>query len=221
MKLRSGTATVALVVAGLLLASCGGGGNEGKRPPTPTTTTTPATTTAPTTAPTTTVTPSTSGPTTTTTACAPVGSTAEVRVDYPAKMSSLVGKDVRTGTHPCFERFVIELQTSSSPTSSAFPGYWVRYATGPVVLSPKGEEVTIKGGAVLLVSLGSWMRNTENVGYSGPDDVFPTNVTTILEYRLTENFEGQSTWAVGIDHVRNFRVSVLSGPPRLVVDIQR
>lgn len=151
--------------------------------------------------------------------CPSFRSRAEVRVDYPNQMSSLVGKDVRTGADPCHERFVIELQPSNSPTSPTFPGYWVRYATGPVMLNPKGEEITLDGNAVLLVSMGSWMLNTENAGYQGPRAVVPTNVSAMREYRLVEDFEGQSTWAIGLDKKRNFRVFVLDGPPRLVVDV--
>ncbi len=142
-----------------------------------------------------------------------------MRVEYPGRMSSLVGKAVRTGTHPCSERFVVELQPSDLPTVDQFPGYWVRYATGPVTLDPKGETVTLRGGAVLLVSMGSSMRTAEGAGYQGATDVFPSNVTAIREYRLTEDFEGQSTWALGLDRVRNFTVTVLEGPPRLVVDV--
>lgn len=133
-------------------------------------------------------------------------------------MSSLVGQDVRTGAQSCFERFVLELQPSNQPTSSSFPGYWVRYAMGPIMLDPQGEEITLKGNAVLLVSIGSWMLTADDMGYQGPRDVVPTNVNAIREYRLTESFEGQSTWAIGVDKECDFRVFVLDGPPRLVVD---
>ena len=155
--------------------------------------------------------------------CAAVGGTADVRVDYPARMSSLIGKDVRTGAQDCVDRFVIELQSDpKNPTSSAFPGYWVRYATGPVTLSPSDQQVTLRGSAMLLVSMGSAMQPlTGTTGYTGERDVVPTNVTVIQEYRLVEDFEGQSTWALGLDRVRNFAVTVLSNPSRLVVDIQR
>ena len=134
-------------------------------------------------------------------------------------MSSLTGRDVRTGGRPCFDRFVIELQSSDQP-APAFPGYWVRYTTEPLTLSPSGLPITMRGNAALLVSLGAAMKWTNPIGYTGPHDVFPTNVSAIKEYRLTEDFEGQSTWTIGIDHQRNFEVSQLSNPPRLVVDIR-
>ena len=72
-----------------------------------------------------------------------------------------------------------------------------------------------------MVSLGIWMQSPEGGGYQGPHDVVPTNVSTILEYRLVENFEGQSAWALGLDRTRSFRVITLTGPPRLVVDVSK
>jgi hypothetical protein len=87
------------------------------------------------------------------------------------------------------------------------------------MLDPEGRPVVIRGGAALLVSLGSWMQRPDGTGYKGPSNVLPTNVSAIRQYRLTEDFEGQSTWAIGLDKVRDFQVTVLDGPPRLVVDI--
>ena len=134
-------------------------------------------------------------------------------------MSALVGKYVRTGGHRCFDRFVIELQPSDP--APGFPGYWVRYVPKPISASPSGLPVTIRGDAVLMVSLGSWMNGPEQKGYTGPTDVVPTNVSTILEYRLNEDFEGQSAWALGLDRTRDFTVNRLTAPPRLIVDIAK
>jgi hypothetical protein len=223
MRSRVLRSTLVLITGAVFLVACGGGDNQAKKPNKPTTTTAaPTTTTGP--APTTVVgsTTGTTLPATTTPTspgCATVGGTTEVRVNYPNLMSSLVGKDVRTGTHPCMERFVIELQPTDQANPN-FPGYWVRYATGPIALSPSDQPVTIRGGAVLLVSMGSPMQRTDGKGYAGSRDVVPTNIRVIREYRLIEDFEGQSTWAIGLDTVRNFKVSVFDGPPRLVVDIQ-
>jgi hypothetical protein len=115
---------------------------------------------------------------------------------------------------------VIELQPSDIPIPSRFPGYYVRYATGPVRESPSDAPVTIRGSEVLLVSLGSWMNFMGTAGYSGPSQVFPSNVDHIEELRLLENFEGMTTWGIGLDAKRNFDVSVHEDPGRLVIDIQ-
>ncbi|HEY6628243.1 MAG TPA: hypothetical protein VI193_04630, partial [Acidimicrobiia bacterium] len=95
----------------------------------------------------------------------------------------------------------------------------VRYATGPVTESPSDLPVTIEGNEVLLVSIGSWMT-FEDTGYTGPSQVFPTNVSHIKELRLIENFEGMTTWAIGLDGKRSFEVNVLNDPSRLVIEIQ-
>lgn len=183
-------------------------------------TTAPSSTEAPTTAvPTTTTPPSTVVTTTTTEACAPFGGTAEVRVKFPDFLSPLIGKDIRTGMETCLERIVIELQTSSIPTAPGFPGYYVRYATGPVKESPSDLPVTISGSDVLLVSLGSWMNFQGTAGYSGPSQIFPNNTDHIQELRLIENFEGMTTWAIGLDDELPFRVLELSNPPRLVIEL--
>ena len=142
-----------------------------------------------------------------------------MRDDFPNRMSSMTGKDVRSAGHPCFERFVIEFQTPDQPVP-AFPGYWVRYATGPVGLAPSGQTITMRGSASLLVSMAAAMKWTNPVGYDGPHDVFPSGLSMIKEYRLIEDFEGQSAWAIGLDRKRNFQVTQLSNPPRLVIDIR-
>jgi hypothetical protein len=136
------------------------------------------------------------------------------------RMSVLVGNAVRTGAHPCYERFVVELAPADTPRA-AFPGYWVKVGNGSTVtLNPQGEPVTLRGTANLQVSMGSpMMTRNDPSGYQGSRDIFPTGLTAIQELRLIEDFEGQSTWALGLDRVRNFAVTVLTGPPRLVVDV--
>ncbi len=63
-------------------------------------------------------------------------------------MSSLVGRDIRTGEHSCFERVVLELQGDGE-----MPGYRVEYVDDPVKLSPSDMEVDIAGDATLVLSV--------------------------------------------------------------------
>ena len=199
----------AAIIAGLVVTACG---SDAKQPPRSSSTTRRSTTSS-------TRSTSTTGATTSTTSgCPAAGAMVDVRDDFPNRMSPLTGKDVRTGSHPCFERFVIELQSGDQP-GTGFPGYWVRYATEPLTLSPSGQPITVRGTAALLVSLGAPMKWMNSIGYTGPQDVFPTS-GPIKEYRLTEDFEGQSMWTLGLDQRRNFEVTKLSDPPRLVVDIR-
>jgi len=132
----------------------------------------------------------------------------------PLGMSSLYGADIRIGTHPCFERVVIELQGEGE-----FPGWFVEYQNDPVTLGESNETAFILGDATLVVRLGSWMQTTEQLGYQGAWDLFPTNVAHVRELRLIENWEGVTIWAIGLDQQRTFDVNVLPSPPRLVIDI--
>lgn len=148
------------------------------------------------------------------TTCADIGDTAPVEDGFPNRMSSLVGADIRTGAHDCFERVVLELQGDGE-----LPGYRVQYAPDPILDSPRGEPVDIAGDATLILSVGVWMTDMDGNGYQGPRELVPTNVTTIAELELIENFEGQSAWAIGLDQQRDFAVSTLSDPVRIVIDI--
>jgi hypothetical protein len=144
-----------------------------------------------------------------------------VNVNFPNTMSSLIGKDIRTGAQACFERVVIELQPGpASPTPSGFPGYRVEYVAKPLHLNPSDEVVSLRGAVALVVTMNSWMHSPDNQGYTGATDIVPDNVNAVKELRLIEDFEGQFAWAIGLDTQRNFRVSTLDAPARLVIDVQ-
>lgn len=189
-------------------------------------TTVPVTTMPPTTGVATTVpvtsTPVTSTPVTSTTvACEFSGSTADRRDSFPERMTSMVGVDIRTGAHPCYERIVVELADSTMLTPGGMPGWWVRYADGPITLGQTDDQfVEVRGDATLLISMNAWMPSMDGEGWVGSTDIFPTNVARVLELRQIDNWEGQNTWAVGIDVERPFRVFTLGSPTRLVVDIR-
>ena len=152
---------------------------------------------------------------TTTTSCATVGDTARKESTDPLAMSSLVGVDIRTGAHECYERIVIEFGGVGD-----VPGWWVEYVDDPVRLGESDEFVDIAGAATLQVRTGAWMPDMEGTGYDGPTQVFPTNVTHVLELRQTENWEGISIWSIGLDARLPFTVDVLAEPVRLVIDVQ-
>jgi hypothetical protein len=135
-------------------------------------------------------------------------------VNFPDTLSGLIGRDIRTGAHPCVERVVLELQGTGT-----FPGYRVEYVDDPVKLSPSDLEVDISGDATLVLSVGAWMTTMEGDGYDGPARIEPTNVEHIRELRLIENFEGMHQWAIGLDRQRPFEVTTLTDPPRIVIDI--
>ncbi len=221
-----------MMVAVLGLMSCGSDETSTTSSTDVTTaaTTVPATSTtiAPTTAAPTTATPTTAAPTTaapttvgpgettsTEAPCAFAGGFDPVVVDFPMKMSSLVGSDIRTGRHDCTERVVIEFAGTGE-----LPGYRVQYVPDDEVTdSPRGELVEVAGAATLVISAAAWMPDMEGVGYSGPREFVPTNVEAIEQLVQLENFEGMFQWAIGLDRERPFAVTTLQDPIRLVLDI--
>lgn len=226
-----------LVVLAAVGAACTGAGDGATTTTPATTATTPVSTAAPTSSPATTgapttasTLPATTAPATTAPATTSPPTTAPCdrsdfdiidRVDgYPERMTAMVGDDIRTGAHPCYERIVIEFETGSAPIPGGMPGWAVRYADGPVYLGESGETVDIEGAATLLVSVAAWMPNMEGEGYAGPTQIFPTNVSHLLELRQVDNWEGQHTWAIGLDRERPFHVFTLTRPVRLVIDVQ-
>jgi hypothetical protein len=146
--------------------------------------------------------------------CEELGDTNPVNDGFPNRLSSLVGTDVRTGGHECFERVVLELGGTGG-----LPGYQVQYEPDPILDSPSGVQVDVAGDATLVLRVGAWMPDTEGNGYSGPREFVPTNVVNIKELQQIENFEGITAWAIGLDRQRDFTVSTLTDPFRIVIDI--
>ena len=55
-----------------------------------------------------------------------------VNDSFPSRLSSLVGADIRTGGHECFERVVVEFSGTGE-----LPGYQVQYEPDPILDSPR------------------------------------------------------------------------------------
>ena len=177
----------------------------------------PATTGPATTVPGTTVPGTTAGPSVppTSDGCTVDGDLTTKESADPMLMSGMLGADIRTGRHDCYERVVVELLGGTN-----FPGWSIGYVNDPVSLGESGETVFIQGAATLRLRMGMWMQSMEGDGYQGEIQLFPTTVDHIVELRLVENWEGVSVWAIGLDQQYPFKVFVLHSPERLVIDVQ-
>lgn len=141
-------------------------------------------------------------------------STSPVSVPPPAmEPTGLVA--VRTARHEGFDRVVFEFD-------GALPGYEVAYSDPPVREDGSGNEVAVDGDYVVTVRMApaSGVRFTadgyEEV-YTGPDRI-PGAGATVTEVVEAGDFEGQTTWAVGLADRVDFAVATLSSPSRLVLD---
>ncbi len=128
--------------------------------------------------------------------------------------------DVRAGAHRCFDRATFEFQKWGVPV----PGYEVKYQPGPVREDGSGRPVGVRGRAFLVVRLSPARDADMSTGrpqptYRGAESVEPRGGTRIVEVRRVSSFEGTVKWAIGVDRRRPFRVTTLTSPPRVVIDV--
>lgn len=126
--------------------------------------------------------------------------------------------DVRVARQAGYDRIVWEFAGGGTP------GWTIGYvpeATG----QGSGEIIPLAGSAVLSVDItnvglpGDVTVPSGVTGYAGPAEVVPTGTTTVRQVHPGSVFEGHVDSFVGTTSEAPFRVSLLSDPTRLVVDI--
>ena len=241
-KVATAALLIAVVVLGVCLSQSGdqGGTSDTEDQQAPqvsegaaTETTSPSqasssTTEAPTTptaepAPSTTATTTTAVPTTVP-SCDPSWSpAADVTAGWPSAAFTAPGRalqeQVRIGTHPGYDRFVIEFEEDGRTPN----GWSIGWISGTPLHDASGEPVDIAGSEFLEVRyLGSagWVTYPE-AWYQGPQEFFGASFGTanLVEAEMAGDYEGYVTWYVSANTAAPFNVFTLSGPPRLVVDI--
>ncbi|HKC26591.1 MAG TPA: hypothetical protein VKB75_01145 [Jatrophihabitans sp.] len=118
--------------------------------------------------------------------------------------------DVRTARHPTYDRFVVEFSTARLPHYQVTPK-----SSAVFTLDPSGRRVQLLGRAGILVVL----HTATGVGtYHGAAD-FRTGFPQLREARRLGDFEGYVSWGLGLAHQSCKRVSTLTNPTRLVLDV--
>lgn len=208
-------ATVLLAAAGL--AACGAGEETAAPSTTRTVTVTAQTTDAPQPSGTASATGQASAsptPSSTTTSPAP-GGTGDVQAEPTGGQVFLV--DARLGSHEGYDRVVWELAGDGTP------GYRVGWTDDPR-RDGSGEAVDLPGNATLQVVLvGVGIPPDAPAGitpYDGPQTLSLASTAVVTEVEVGGIFEGYLTGFVGAEQERPFEVSLLSGPTRVVVDVQ-
>ena len=140
--------------------------------------------------------------------------TADVREARPGDPAHLVA--VRLAREDGFDQLVLEF-------TDRVPGYTVGYGPLPARADGSGAEIPLPGaGAKVSVSLNpasgdGWTDGVRT--YFGPSTV-TADTAAVTEAKAAGDFEAVLTWVVGLRAMVPFRVLVLDGPPRLVVDFQ-
>jgi hypothetical protein len=119
--------------------------------------------------------------------------------------------DVRTGTHPGYDRLTIEFQNGQPETIEVRPQTDTKFMT-----DPKGDTVSVVGQAGIKVTIHISDAHT---AYSGPTDI-KTGYSGLREVREIGDFEGYVTFALGVSSPGCYSATILTNPTRLVIDIQ-
>ncbi|HXG36474.1 MAG TPA: hypothetical protein VNL15_05865 [Dehalococcoidia bacterium] len=133
----------------------------------------------------------------------------------PDTQTTALLKDVRIGLHAEFDRIVFEFTTGR-------PGYTIEYVDPTIIRDPSGLSTQIQGGAFLKIVLQPAAAHDPNIGnptYTGPLELTP-KLPAILEAEQIGDFEAILTWVVGLNPAADFRVTELTDPIRVVIDIK-
>ena len=189
---------VVTVLCAVTLGACGAGGGGAKSAGTTTSASVSTSSSASTSAPTA---GAATGASTTPVSAAPTHPTAHLVA-------------VRAARQQTVDRVVFEF-------SERVPGYKVSYVKKPIVQT-SGREVPISANFVLEVRMeqaSGFNQDTGQPTYTGGTPIRPAGTRAVGEVAQVEDFEGVLTWVAGLDADVPFRVSTLSAPPRLVIDL--
>jgi len=127
-------------------------------------------------------------------------------------------RDVRVGSHAGYDRIVFEF------LGAGIPDLRVRRVAPPFVADPSGLTLTVPGTSFIQIR----MTQTTGAGYARPDgqptytgpSSFQPGYPRLVSLVQAGDFEGVSTWIAGLTGRMCYRVSVLKGPARLVIDLR-
>lgn len=120
---------------------------------------------------------------------------------------------VREAQHEGFDRVVFEFQEH-------LPGYYLEYVDRPVRQCGSGHGVSLAGDGWLEVRLRPARAHTSDGEPTVTERERELQLTLLRELQLTCDFEADVTWVLGLSAPNRYRVSELSDPPRLIVDVQ-
>ncbi|MEO8180705.1 MAG: DUF4339 domain-containing protein [Deltaproteobacteria bacterium] len=137
----------------------------------------------------------------------PAGIVERKRKGEPALLQAL-----RISKNDGFDRVVFEFR-------ERMPGYRLEYLDRPVRDCGSGAVRRIDGQGRLEVRFSPASAHTEGGEPTVRARELRPALSTIREIERTCDFEGVVTWVVGTASAQRYRAFELSGPPRLVVDI--
>lgn len=132
-------------------------------------------------------------------------------ITYPQATAVDFIDALRTGTHPGYDRLTVEFQNGQPASVELRPQTGAMFTN-----SPRGDQVTLAGkNGILVVIRGADLHTS----YTGSTDI-KTGYASLVEVRQVEDFEGVVQLGLGVSGATCYRAFFLTGPSRLVIDIQ-
>jgi hypothetical protein len=122
-----------------------------------------------------------------------------------------------------FDRITFEFAGFPAPSGVAAT-FTVSAATPPFTTGASGQPLAVAGQSFLKVGFhNAYLQDPVNVparaAYTGPQDLKP-GLPLLSEAVVSDAFEGSLIWVLGLRQKACWRVTQLTGPVRLVVDLQ-
>lgn len=137
--------------------------------------------------------------------------------DFPALNTSRLITDIRAGEHDDFARLVIEFSEDASGKEDASVGYSLDYVT-EAISDGKGEPIKVTGEKILDIRLSGILMPEE--AKTRPFGEVP-GTETFTQIESVGPFEGMSQIVIGLTHEGPVRVTELTDPYRLVIDVEK
>src|SRR6266576_15833 len=128
-------------------------------------------------------------------------------------------RQVETSAAGGYDRVVFEF-TGGAGGGDSVPGYRVEYTTKPVQRCGSGDPVAVAGTGRLIVRFEPAQAHDEHGTLTPAERHRTPGLPAVRELTLICDFEGQVAWVLGITARSEYRVSELTGPARLVLDVR-
>ena len=138
-----------------------------------------------------------------------------VRPNPDPPVEAITQVATRIGLHPeagGWDRIVFEFDRG-------LPQADISYVESVFSCGP-GELVPVQGGAILAVRMLAQAHNDQGMS-TIPARQLSGQGGVIVEAKMYCDFEGHLDWAIGLKAKKPFKVTTLSNPTRLVIDIKQ
>ncbi|TGO05161.1 hypothetical protein SERN_1165 [Serinibacter arcticus] len=144
------------------------------------------------------------------------GTTDQTSDGWPVHGPDTYLTEVRAAAHEGYDRVVLQFRGSEPPSHDV---RYVDEATGDgsgLPLDVEGETFLYVGTAIVLNPYD--VGDPEDSVLTGPGDIGDATISGLF---AEGPWEGHSATYIGLDRTRDFRVTTLTDPARIVVDIRR